>query len=280
MENPFANPFPGMNPYLESSRLWPEVHNKLIGEMHRFLRRTLPFRYTVIMEERIGIGNDPSRDPPARYAEPDLSIRGGRIHERGSTAYRTEGRVAARLPWTDEAVREWYVTIGERSREDHDPVAIVELLSPSNKRPGGHGRSQYLEKRERIIASGTHLVEIDLTRVGRPMPVSGYDGDEPYRHLISRWQVRPEVDLYPFWLQSPIPNVPVPLLEGDDDAVVPLGDLLNDMYQQDYYANYVDYNDDPEGPLSDDDRRWIDGLLRDNGLRPYANRTNTTDEDP
>ena len=57
MENPFANPFPGMNPYLESRRLWPEVHNKLIGEMHRFLRRTLPFRYTVIMDERVGIGN-------------------------------------------------------------------------------------------------------------------------------------------------------------------------------------------------------------------------------
>ena len=36
MENPFANPFPGMNPYLESRRLWPEVHNNIIHEMHRF----------------------------------------------------------------------------------------------------------------------------------------------------------------------------------------------------------------------------------------------------
>ena len=78
MENPFANPFPGMNPYLESRRLWPEVHNKIIHEMHRFLRRTLPFRYTVIMDERVGIGNDPTRDAPARYAEPDLSIRSRR----------------------------------------------------------------------------------------------------------------------------------------------------------------------------------------------------------
>ena len=237
MENPFANPFPGMNPYLESRRLWPEVHNNIIHEMFRFLRRTLPFRYTVIMDER------------------------------ASTTYQTEAPVAARLPWTAETAREWYVTIGERSQEDQDPVAIVELLSPSNKRPGGHGRSQYLEKRERIIESATHLVEIDLVRVGRPMPVEGYDGDAPYRNLISRWQVRPDIDLYPFRLQNPIPDVPVPLLEGDDDAVVPLGALLDDMYEQDYYANYVDYQGDPEGPLSDEDREWIDELLREKGLR-------------
>ena len=36
VENPFANPFPGMNPYLESRRLWPEVHNNIIHEMFRF----------------------------------------------------------------------------------------------------------------------------------------------------------------------------------------------------------------------------------------------------
>jgi len=267
MENPFANPFPGMNPYLEALRLWPEVHNNIIHEIHHFLRRTLPFRYTVIMDERVGIGNDPSRDAPARYAEPDLSIRGGSARERALASYQTEGKVTATLPWMDEPVREWYVTIGERSREDHDPVAIVELLSPSNKLTAGHRRSQYLEKRERIIVSGTHLVEIDLVRVGRPMPVEGYDGDAPYRNLISRWQVRPEVDLYPFRLQTPIPDVPVPLLEGDDDAVVPLGALLHDMYEQDYYVNYVDYNDEPEGLLSGDDRKWIDGLLREKGLR-------------
>ena len=75
------------------------------------------------------------------------------------------------------------------------------------------------------------------------------------------------MDLYPFRLQTPIPDVPVPLLEGDDDAVVPLGALLDDMYEQGYYVNYVNYSGDPEGPLSDDDRKWIDHLLREKGLR-------------
>ena len=116
MEDPFANPFPGMNPYLESQRLWPEVHNNIVTEMHRFLRRTLPFRYTVIMDERVGVGNDPSRDAPARYAEPDLSIRSGGVRERAVAAYRTEGRVTARLPLDDETPREMFITIGERDQ--------------------------------------------------------------------------------------------------------------------------------------------------------------------
>ena len=43
--------------------------------------------------------------------------------------------------------------------------------------------------------------------------------------------------------------------------------LLHDMYEQDYYVNYVDYKGDPEGPLSDEDREWIDGMLRGKGFR-------------
>ena len=264
-ENPFANPFPGMNPYLESRRLWREVHNKIITEMHRYLRRTLPFRYTVIMDERVPVGNDPSRDAPARYGAPDLSIRSRGVRERPVAAHQTEGLVTARLPLDDETSPEMFITIGERGQED--PVTIVELLSPSNKITSGHGRSQYLDKRQRVIFSDTHLVEIDLIRRGPPMPVEGYDGDAPYRHLISRWQTRPEVDLYPFHLQSCIPDVPVPLLGEDADVVVPLGALVDDMYEQDYYANYADYGHDPEGPLSDDDREWIDRMLREKGLR-------------
>ena len=155
VENPFANPFPGMNPYLESRRLWREVHNNIIHGMFRFLRRTLPFRYTVIMDERVPIGNDPSRDAPAQYGAPDLSIRGGGVRERATVTYQTEGRVTARLPLDDETSPEMFITIGERSQED--PVTIVELLSPSNKLTGGHGRSQYLDKRQRVIFSETHL---------------------------------------------------------------------------------------------------------------------------
>ena len=270
-EIPLDNPFPGMNPYLESARLWPEVHNCLVASIHSCLRRTLPFRYWVIMEERAGIGIHPPPEPPYRYIKPDLGITdvGGRP---GSA---TTAAAAVALPETDadavavllpfrETVSEWFITISDRNSDEL--VTILELLSPGNKR-SGEGRIQYEDKRNSILESSTHLVEVDLVRQGQPMPAQGYNGDAPYRHLVSRGPNRPAAALYPFGLQAPIPDVAVPLLAGDAGPKIPLNELLHNLYRDDYYANYVDYGADPEGPLSDADRAWLDGLLREKGLR-------------
>ena len=45
-------PFPGMDPYLEQPRLWPDVHNALIAEMRNTLVPQLRPRYSVALEER------------------------------------------------------------------------------------------------------------------------------------------------------------------------------------------------------------------------------------
>ena len=271
VKNPYINPFPGMNPYLEAPRLWPEIHNKIIAEMHRYLRRRLPFRYSVIMEERLGIGVNFPDEPPVRYIMPDLTVTGSdavpspapvpdAVHPEPDA-----GAVAVLLP-IRETVAEWFISIA--AADGSAPVTILEVLSPSNKRAGA-GRNQYLDKRGSIIESAVHLVEIDLVRQGIPMPCRGYDydSDTHYCHLVSRWQTRPWAALYPFGLQSAIPDVTVPLLDGDAEPKIPLGALLHNLYQEDYYANYVDYRQDPEVPLSDNDRRWLNTLLREKGLR-------------
>ena len=258
-EIPLDNPFPGMNPYLESARLWPEVHNCLVASIHSCLRRTLPFRYWVIMEERAGIGLHPPPEPAYRYIKPDLGI----TDVGGSPGSADDGAVAVLLPFR-ETESEWFITISDRNSDEL--VTILELLSPSNKR-SGEGRIQYEDKRNSILESSTHLVEVDLARQGQPMPAQGYNGDAPYRHLVSRGPNRPAAALYPFGLQSPIPDVAVPLLAGDAGPKIPLNELLHNLYREDYYANYVDYAADPEGPLSDGDRAWLDRILRQQGLR-------------
>ena len=267
-EIPLDNPFPGMNPYLESARLWPGVHNLIIAEMHHYLRRRVPFRYFVIMEERAGIGIHPPPEPAYRYIKPDLGITdvGGRPGLAADAVARpeTDGDAVPVLVPFRETVSEWYITISDRNSDEL--VTILEVLSPSNKR-SGEGRIQYEDKRNSIFESSTHLVEVDLVRQGQPMPAQGYDGDAPYRHLVSRGPTRPAATLYPFGLQSPIPDVAVPLLAGDAEPKIPLNELLHNLYRDDYYANYVDYGTDPEGPLSDADRVWVDGLLREKGLR-------------
>ena len=263
MGSQFTNPFPGMNPYLETRGLWPEVHNKIIAAIHRCLRGRLPFKYSVIMEERVAIGQNPAEEPPARYARPDTTISGSGVHQEPSDYELGAGAVTVVLPET-YTVREWFIRISEQSRED--PVTVLEVLSPTNKNPGP-GREQYLDKRKRILESATHFIEIDLVRVGRPMPVEGYDGDAPYRTLISRWQLRPSAELYPFGLRSSIPSFTVPLLDGDTEPEVPLGEIVKEIYSLDYYVNYMGYHDDPAGPLSDSDRKWLDQTLQEKGLR-------------
>ena len=257
-------PFPGMNPYLEARRLWPEVHNKLISEIHYFLREDLPPQYTVTMEERVIVEESFGDVARQRYAVPDVNIAGDALPLAGDAVPATDaGSVSVLLPET-YPVREWYIEIRTQSRLPS--VAILEVLSHSNKR-AGPGRRAYIEKRQRILDSATHLVEIDLLRANNPMSIVGYDGDAPYRILVSDGRVRPHAALYPFDMQSAIPSFVVPLLGQDEGPTIKLGEICNDIYLRGHYERYADYNDDPEGPLSADDRVWLDQMLREKGLR-------------
>ena len=118
LENPFDNPFPGMNPYLESRRLWREVHNSLIArDANRTSAARLPFRYSVIMEERLGIGVEAPDGPPYRYIEPDLAVIGGEpLPTAVAVREMDAGSVVVTLPFR-ETIREFYITISDRNAD-------------------------------------------------------------------------------------------------------------------------------------------------------------------
>jgi Protein of unknown function (DUF4058) len=92
--------------------------------------------------------------------------------------------------------RQSYLEI--RDRRNRELVAIVELLSPVNKKSGPY-RAQYLTKRSEILAAPAHLVEIDLLRCGLAMP----DHERPsstYGVMVSRVEERPAADFWPIGL--------------------------------------------------------------------------------
>ena len=64
-------------------------------------------------------------------------------------------------------------------------VTVIEVLSPANKRPG-RGREAYLQKRDLVLGSYTHLVESDLLRSGAAMPMAGAGAASNYRIVVSR----------------------------------------------------------------------------------------------
>ncbi len=132
-------------------------------------------------------------------------------------------------------------------------ITVVELLSPTNKR-GGADREQYVAKREELVKSAAHFVEIDLLRGGRPMPVERRPRCD-YSVLVSRAEARPWAGFWPVRLRQRLPIIPVPLLPGDPDARIDLQEILHHVYDATGYEDFI-YAGQPDPPLSSKDAAW------------------------
>ncbi len=163
-----------------------------------------------------------------------------------------------------DEVREVYLEI--RDVADDRVVTVLDVLSPTNKLPG-EGRWQYEQKRLTLLGTQTHLVEIDLLRVGVPMPMLGHDGTSDYRIVVSRAERRPLADLLPFTVRQPIPAFRLPLQPGDDEPEVVLNEILHALYDRAGYDLRLDYERDPDPPLPPADAAWADELLGTAGRR-------------
>jgi len=155
-----------------------------------------------------------------------------------------ERPIPVELPLPDR-VRQRYLEV--RDATTHEVVTAIEILSPVNKRPG-EGREQYERKRRQVLGSLTSLVEIDLLRAWEPMPMSLAPASH-YRILVSRGWERPGAQLYPFNLNEPIPEIPIPLRAGEAEPVLNLGEALAKVYDEVRYDLRIDYTAAPEPPL-------------------------------
>lgn len=154
-------------------------------------------------------------------------------------------------------------------RENGLVVTVIEVLSPSNKVPGARGRSSYLEKRQEIMNSASHLVELDLLRGGQGITVKEAIPACEYLAHVSRVQKRPKGLLWPIRLAQRLPVIPIPLRGEDPDAPLDLQEVLSAAYQRAGYDLSVDYRKEPVPTLSGDWGPWSDRLLKEKGLRPF-----------
>lgn len=248
-------PFPGMDPYLEHPDLWPDVHHGLIEALRTTLALALRPRYRVLVEKRtyrvepgelVFIGRPDVaairkvREPAEPYAAP------------------AQGQLRTVQVPVPDVVEEGYLEV--RDVASGEVVTALELLSPTNKRPG-EGRRLYETKRLTILGSLTHLVEIDLIRAYEPMLVYGNGHRSHYRIMVSRSNRRPRADLYTFSVQDQIPTFTLPLRRGDEEPVVDVGQLLHDLYDRAGYDLSVDYRVDPVPPLEAEEAEWAARLL-------------------
>jgi hypothetical protein len=254
-----------MNPYLENPGVWPGVHHLLISEIARFLSPQLRPKYRVAVEVRM---YEASGDNALLVGIPDVIVqRSGNVTNREITnvavATPTAQPLRVKIP-TPEIIKEGYLEIREAGTDA--VVTTIEILSPTNKR-NGKGRQVYEEKRQQILGSKTHLVEIDLLRKGEPMPFFDHNIESQYRILVCRGDRRPYADLYAFNLRDTIPSFPLPLRTDDSEPTIDLQSLLNSVYDISGYDLVLDYSQESIPPLSEADAAWVDAVLREQELR-------------
>jgi hypothetical protein len=240
-----------MNPYIEQDAFWrdflleflPAIRGRLVGQVRP--------NYIVMLDEHIYVQEHPrvARRLVGR-AEVSLEALPQPGDEEAVGFGILEPPVQVRIP-VQEVRRVPFLEI--RNRVGRELITVVELLSPANKR-GGADREQYVAKREQLLKSAAHFVEIDLLRGGRPMPLERRPRCD-YSVLVSRSEARPLVGFWPIRLRRRLPIIPIPLRSGDPDAHLDLQEILHQVYDATGYEDFI-YAGRPDPPLSSRDAAW------------------------
>ncbi len=245
------SPFPGMNPYIEQDAFWQDFHLEFLPEIRRRLVAQVRPKYIVMLDEHIYVQELPA-EPRRLVGRADVSLAAPprpRAEESAAVGI-LEAPVQVQIPVQDVR-RVPFLEI--RDRLGRELITVVEWLSPSNKR-GGADREQYVARRERLLPSAAHLVEIDLLRGGRPMPVENRPRCD-YSILVSRAEARPWAGFWPIRLRQRLPIIPIPLLPADPDARIDLQEIVHHVYDATGYADFI-YAGRPDPPLSSRDAAW------------------------
>ena len=219
------SPFPGMDPYLEDEKLWPEFHHALVAALYQALLPNLVDRYRA----RVG-----QRHYVVEQALFTSVIR-------------------------DEHHEEF---IEVRQRSDGRLISLLDVVSPANKTLSA-ARGAYLEKRQEAKNAGASLVEIDLILQGTPTLDYSREGlpDWDYAVTVTRCTQPDRFEIYTATLQKKLPRFRVPLAADDRDTVLDLQTVFARCYDQGGFAAQIDYQKPAPALTDDDDCRWVHELL-------------------
>jgi len=261
------SPFPGMDPYIEACGLWGDFHSHLIEKIGEKLADVAPEHYLVRTGERSYVVLVESEGKKGYPFLPDVSMTAPRgrkkTPKKGSTALAEpadETEPVTMRAFIQEEHREAFLEIYEASPGQR-LVTSIEVLSPSNKRPGTEGWELYQRKRQSLLLGNVNLVEIDLLRGGQRMPMLDPWPDSPYTLLVARARAQ----LCRVWrahYRRPLPLVPVPLAKPDSDIPLDLQPMIAEIYQRFRYLRSIDYSKPLTPPLDAAETGWLKQQLQ------------------
>jgi hypothetical protein len=160
------------------------------------------------------------------------------------------------------------LTTGDESRV----VAVIEVLSLSNKTTGTPGRDLYLTQQRELLGSQTHLIELDFLHYGEhtiapPRERLLEQGMWDYLVSLHRGGQGQRYEVWAVTLRQRLPRIRVPLTDEAPDVVLDLQTIFDRCYDAAAYARRLDYHRDPPLSLSQDNTAWVTALLRERGLR-------------
>jgi hypothetical protein len=274
------SPFPGMDPYLERRDLWPDFHSSLAVEIRNELNRILPSRYLARTEYRFELDIYEDDEPMSRrQIVADVGI--ARDESRTSVARRSTLVELPRRELSEEIeifeeverIRRAFVEIHE-SAKPHRLITVVEIVSPSNKRPGSD-RASYLARRREILAGDANFVEIDLLRSGDRVfsesrvaeSLASLVSNAHYLVLISRsWRRSADrfgFSIVPIGIRDILPCIAIPLRSDEEETPLGLQYVFQRVYDTGpYLRGEVDYAAPPDPPLEEIDAAWANALLK------------------
>lgn len=227
------SPFPGMDPFLETPKLWPAFQHQLLACLYQILLPGLVDRYR------------------ARV---------------GTRAYVSE------MPLFTSVVREQFSEeyIEIRNRTDGRLVTLLEVVSPANKTTPA-GRQAYLDARQQAVSQRAGIVEIDLVMQGKPLLTYSRDGlpEYDYAVTVTRPNAPDRYEIYTATLQKKLPKFKLPLAADDRDALLDLQAAFGRAYDLGSFGTQVDYRGapPPDVPFSATSRAWAEELLKQMKLR-------------
>ena len=252
------SPFPGMNPFLEHEFVWKDFHFRSIPVMAELLAAQIGTSYSAMVGEHHYI-HEPSAEARRLLGHADASVaHRGNAGTRGNGAAASSAPATAVFPLSVDVESVPYVEI--RDREGNQIVTVIELLSPADKRSGGD-REQYLHKRQEVLLSGAHFVEIDLLRGGPRLPAENLPECD-YCAAVSRVEERPNVGVWPVRLRERLPAINVPLAAPDPDASLDLQAMLDLVYDRARYGPQL-YRRPVTPPLAPADAEWAKQFVPD-----------------
>jgi hypothetical protein len=258
-----------MDPYIEACGLWGDFHPHLIEKIYDVLAEAVPDRYTVRLGKRSYVVLAESEGKVDHPVVPDVSVASPSPALPSSTGAaatavaepQADAEVVSMRAFVATQFQENFIEVYFQDSERY-LVTCIEVLSPSNKRPGTEGWEVYLRKRQGLLLGSASLVEIDLLRGGQKLPMLDPWPKCPYTLLVARRDLAPYCKVWAAHSLRPLPVIPVPLNPPDPPIQLSLQPMVEAIYRRSRFGQDIDYSRPLQPPLAEAEAAWLTERLR------------------